>query len=344
MFFYFCDVLTNVMYKFLAIVMIGLFLSGCKSDQNSTHSASSDDPEISSITNDILKNPTNAQLYFERGKIYYNKASYDLAILDIRKAMTIDSLNPEFYHLLSDSYLDYYNSKEAVNTMLKVLTLYPERVPSLLKMAELKYILEDYDSSILTVNEVVRIDPSNAEAFFMLGLNFRAIGDKERAISSFQTAVEMNSTLTDAWIILGEMYEEKKDPRALKYFESAIFSNPKSMQALHSKAFYLQNHGNIPGALEIYRTINLSDKTYMDAYLNAGLLYLELDSIDRAFEQFDIMTGMAPTNYMGFYMRGIVNEKKGKKEDALRDYESASHLNKDDKKVQDAIASIKSKK
>ena len=332
------------MNKHFILILLSCVCIGCKNNNPTNTNISSGDLEIDLITADINKKPKDDKLYFARAKKYYDKKAYDNAISDLNKALTIDSLNPEYYHLLSDAYLDYFNSKEAVNTMLKVLALYPERVASLLKLAELKYILEDYDSSIFTVNEVIRLDPQNAEAFFMLGLNFRAMNDKPRAINSFQTAVEMNSVLTDAWMILGEMYEEKNDPNALKYFESAVLSNPSSMQALHSKAFYLQNHNRISEAQNIYRQIIITDKMYTDAYLNSGLLYLEVDSLNRALEQFNILTGVSPTNYMGFYMRGIVYEKLGKKTEALKDYESANKLNKDDKKVQIALESLKNQK
>ncbi len=325
-------------FKFALVLLV--FIIACKSDISKNFETSGDQ-EIDAITNQLNTDPKNANLYYQRAQKFFEKSSYDNAILDLRKAMTIDSLNPDFYHLLSDAYLDYYNSKEALNTMMKVLTIYPERVASLLKLAELKYILEDYDGSILTLNEVVRLDAQNAEGYFMLGMNFRSIGDIIRAMNAYQTAVEMDSGLTDAWIILGEMYEEKKDPKALRYYESAIISNPKSMQAVHAKAFYLQNHGDIPGALKLYREIIITDKSYGDAYLNSGLLYLDTDSIARAYEQFDLLTGVVPTYYMGYYMRGVVNEKLGKKTQALEDYESAYNLNKEDKRVLDALEMLK---
>ncbi|MGB4959217.1 MAG: tetratricopeptide repeat protein [Saprospiraceae bacterium] len=312
---------------------------GCKSDVTTSVTATGD-PEIDKINTEISQDPDNPNLYFKRAQSYYEKESYDLTILDIQKAMTIDSLNPDFYHLLTDAYLDYYNSSAALNTMRKVLTLYPERIPSLLKMAELKYILQDYDGSILTVNEVVRLKPQNAEAYYMLGLNFRSLNDPQRAINAFQTAVEMDSKLTDAWISLGELYEEKKDKTSLKYYENAIISDPTSMQALHAKAFYLQNHGSIAEAQDIYKNIIIQDRTYSDAYLNSGLLYLSTDSIDRAYEQFDLLTSIAPTNDMGFYLRGVVNEKKGNLTAAKNDYQSAYNLNKNDPKVKAALDAI----
>jgi len=330
------NIINRIKFTFVSLI----FLMACKSDVKNNIQTSGDQ-EIDAITDMINADPKNAKLYYQRAQKFYNISSYDNAILDLKKAMSIDSLNPDFYHLLSDAYLDYYNSKDALKTMLKVLTIYPERVPSLLKLAELKYILEDYDGSILTLNELVRLDPQNAEGYFMLGMNFRSLGDKTRAVNAYQTAVEMDSGLTDAWIILGEMYEEKKDPKALKYYESAIISNQNSMQAIHAKAFYLQNHGDIPGAQKLYRDIIIKNKSYSDAYLNSGLLYLEADSISKAFEQFNLLTGIAPSNYMGYYMRGVVNEKMGKKEDALKDYESAYNLNKEDKRVWEALQSLK---
>lgn len=333
---------TSIIFKIGVIYWVLVFVSGmgCNSTSEKQEIKNSD-PEIEAINTEIKKNPGNASLYYLRAQKFYKKGSFDNSIIDLQQAISIDSLNPDFYHLLSDVYLDYYNSKEALKTMMKVLAIYPERIPSLLKLAELKFILEDYDNSILTINEIVRLDAQNADAFFMLGMNFRALGDRERAINAFQTAVEMKSSITDAWIILGELYEEKKDPKAIKYYESAIISNPKSMQALHAKAYFLQNHGDITGAQKLYREIITTDKSYEDAYLNSGLLYLETDSIDRAYEQFNILTGIAPANYMGYYLRGVVNEKKGNKKDAIKDYESAHHLNSDDKKVQKALETLK---
>lgn len=310
---------------------------GCKNPADKENPALTGDPELDALTLEIDKKPDDPNLYFMRGRKYYEKASYDNAINDLKKAIKLDSLNPEYYHLLADTYLDYYNSQEAIHTLQYLLILYPERIPTLLKLAEFKHIVEDYDGSILTVNEVVRLDPQNAEAYFMLGMNFRALGDTVRAINSFQTAVELDSGLTDAWMILGDLYEAKNDPKALRYYDSAILSNPQSMEALHSKAFYLQNHGDIAGAKQIYRDIILKDKNYEGAYLNLGVLYMEQDSMDAAYEQFNILAGINPKNYMAYYMRGQVHEKKSRIQAAKADYESAHNLNSKDERVVKAL-------
>jgi tetratricopeptide (TPR) repeat protein len=277
-------------YMKIMIPVCMLLLISCK-DPNTLSNTATGDVTIDKISSEIINNPDKADLYFERAKLYYDKSVYDNAIYDLQKAMTLDSLNPDFYHLLSDAYLDYFNSRGALNTMNKVLSIYPERIPSLLKMAELKHILKDFDGSIITINEILRLDPQNAEGYFMLGMNFRAIGDKDRAINAYQTAVEMDSGMTDAWIILGEMYEEKKDAKALQYYESAILSNPRIHASAARKSILFAKSWKDTFRPKIYISKSfLKITSYSDAYLNSGLLlYMESDSLDKAFEQFDIL-------------------------------------------------------
>jgi len=326
--------------KYIFIISLLVVLFGCKEKESKSSVSDSAFPEIVALNAEIKKNPSNPSLYFERGKFYHEKASYDNAIMDMNKAISLDSLNPDYYHFLADCYLDYYNGKEAIKTMYRVLDLYPERVPSLLKLSELHYILEDYDSSILAVNEAFKVDPQNAECFFMLGVNFRALNDVERAINSFQSAVELDSGLTDAWIMLGELYENKKDPKALKYYENAVLSAPNSLEAKHAKAFYLQNNGNIPLALDLYNEIIMQDKYYENAYQNSGILYVEIDSFDKAYDQFNIMTGINPQNHMGFYLRGTVLKIKGNLSGAKLDFQSALNLKANDPAIINALKEV----
>lgn len=315
---------------------------GCKSDSK-THIEKTGNPEVDAISEMLARTPNDPELYFKRAEIFYNLDQNDKAIVDLQYALSIDSINPKYYHLLSDAYLDYYNPKGAENALLQVLAIYPERIPTLLKLSELKHILEDYDGSILTLNEIIRLDPQNGEAYFMLGRNFLEMNDITRAKNAFQTAVEMDSNIPDAWMSLGELYEKEKDPKALQYYENAILINPDYMQARHAKAYFLQNNGKTQEAKKIYEEIMLLDKNYQDAYLNLGLILMDEDSLNKAKETFTILTGVAPNNFIGFYMRGIVNEKQNILENALADYQTAYNLNNTDKSVTEALAELKKK-
>ncbi len=322
--------------RYLPFLLL-LVLIACKDKNTSETFVKTGDSILDQMSLDIAKNPSKAELYHTRAKYLYEVESYDQAIRDMHSAIQLDSMNPQYYHLTADIFLDYYKSDSALKAMEKVVSLYPDRTSSLLKLSELQHILKQYDPSISTVNDILKYDPQNAEAYFMLGLNFREMGESERAINSFQTAVENDPELIDAWLILGNLYEQAKDTRALDYYNSAVAVNPENVQALHSKAYYLQNHGKIEEALNIYDQINTLDLDYKEAHLNKGILYIELDNNKRALEEFEILCSTHPTFHLGYYYRGVVNQLEGNNEAALNDFQNALNLKSDFTRAQEAI-------
>jgi tetratricopeptide (TPR) repeat protein len=327
----------------LLILLGSLFIISCGGESKKTTSKTTGDNQVDEITKQLLTSPDDVNLLYQRASIYYEKDEYEASILDLERAMHIDSLRPEIYHLLADNYLDYYRSREALDMMEKVVRLFPERIPSLLKLSEMQMILNQYENSIFTINEVLRLSPQNNEAFFMLGMNFRAMGDIDRAINSFQTAVENDPEMVDAWIILGELHEKKGTGDAIKYYNNAINVAPDKPEVLHSKAFYLQNHGDIPGALDLYREINLMSPTYADAYLNAGIIYMELDSLDLAFEQMNLLAGVQPQNPFAYYYRGLIHNAYGNYEAAAIDLQNSLNISPDFKVAEELLKEVQTK-
>ena len=122
-----------------------------------------------------------------------------------------------------------------------------------------------------------------------------------RALNAFQRAVELDTKMTDAWITLGEIYESKNDQLQWSILTascwwSGIIASPCMLRRIIYKIIikYLE-------ALAIYKDIILKDRNYTDTYLNSGVLYMEMDSLQRRDkESFDLMAKVAPTNYMGF--------------------------------------------
>jgi len=312
-------------------------LVACNGKNDAVETASEKDTALEKLNVLIESDSTDHTLLFERAKLYYENGYYDGAIEDLNKAIAYDSLQPAYYHLLSDTYLDYYRSMEALMAMERCVDLFPERIPSMLKLSETQLILKQYDESLQTCSNILSLNPQNAEAYFMMGMNLRSTGDLARAKNAFRKATELDPELTDAWIILGQIFEDEKDPRALDYYEAAINVDESNPIPWHSKAFFLQNADRIEEAIEIYRHINIIDKDYLDAYLNAGILYYSIDSLTQAYEQFNIMTKVKPQFYLSYYYRGLVNERMGRFDKAREDYETSMKLNAAFDKAQKAL-------
>lgn len=341
--------MTNNNFLLAIHICFLLILAACGGDSSGAQQPQAPDiaetgnPAIDALTLEIAKNPTDATLYAGRGEAFYENDGYDNAILDMTKAIQMDSMQAEFYHVLADAYLDYSQSRLALKTMEKAANLFPSRIPTLLKLSEFQLILKKYRESLKTTDKILQIDPQNSDAYFMMGMNFREMKDLKRAINSYQTAVENDPDLVEGWINLGNLFSEQDNPIAERYFDNAIRVDSTNIPALHAKAYYLGNKkDDLEGAIALYRKINIIDPQYEEAFFNAGLLYMDLGDIKKGKEQFDLCTKASPTHIRAYYYRGLANEMLGNKAAAKADYQQALQFYPEYPQAQEALARVES--
>ena len=330
--------------------LIAFFLVACGNDKPTTPATKTGGentvlgatgiPAIDNLSQQIAKNPDDHTLYAARANEFYKNEGYDGAIKDMAYAMKIDSTNADYHHLLADIYLDYYKSRLALQTMKRCVALYPERIPSLLKLAEFQQILEQYDAAMVTVGRIMKIDPNNPEAFFMLGVNHTLMGNKPMAIKSLQKAVEIDPEHFDAYVLLGNIFEEDKDPLAEQYYENAVLSAPQNTDVLYSKATYLHNSDKLDEAANILRNIIAIDRNYVDAYQRMGIIYIEKDSISQAYENFNIAVNVDPQYGNAYFYRGYTSELLGNFQAAQKDYQTILNIAPDYQKAQEGLARV----
>jgi len=320
--------------------LFALLLAACGNQSegnNEAQIAATGDPAIDKVSRAIEQNPDDPTLYAARAGLFYEKESYDEAIADLQTALSMDSTNVDYLHLLADSYLDYYKSREALETMKRAAELHPERIPTLLKLSEFQLILKRHEESMRTIDQVLRIDPQNPDAYLMFGMNFKELGDTIRAINSFQKSVEYDSDMIDSWINLGQLHAAIGSGMAERFFDNAIMIAPKNVEALHAKADYLQDQGDLTGAIDLYKQIVMTDRQYAEAYFNSGLLYLDLDSLAQAEQQFDLAIQVNPTFTSAYYYRGVAAELQGDLAQAKADYEQTLRLAPDFQEAEAAL-------
>lgn len=331
---------------FFLLTIQFVFIS-CKSSNEDVPVESafqSEDPVIAGVSKAIMSDPENADLYYQRAQFLYDAGNYEAAISDLGTAIEKMDSDFRYFHLLSDSYLDYYQSGKALDIMESAAEKFPSNIPTLLKLAELQLILKQYDASFFTIQKALNIDKQNAEVFFMMGMLYREQGDADRAINSFQTAVELDPEIVDAWIILGDLFADKDFKIATRYYDNAIRLSPENPEVYHAKAFYLQNQNKLGEAIQLYKKINVMNPQYGDAYLNTGILYLDQDSISQALEHFNILVKIEPMNHLGYYYRGITKMFGGDIVGAKADLEQCLVFNPNFEKARQALAEIQEEK
>lgn len=311
----------------LFVVLITLPFSCKKENEEHVQTpAVTDKTDIDQISLKIGKAPDDGNLYALRAEMYYDKNSFDQAIQDMTTALSIDSANIDFHHLLSDIYLDYFRSNLALKTMKRAVSLAPDNIESLLKLSEIQLFLKQNVYSMQTIDKILKIDPQNALAYFFMGKNFEEMGDINRAINSFQESSEIDPEMLDTWIKLGQLHATVNTGLAEDFFNNAIELDSANTVALSAKAEYLWRQDKPQQALDLYKTAIRKDPMAETAYYNAGLVLMELDSVEQAYSHFNMAIENSPLYVGAYFYRGYASEVMGKKEEAKKDYEHALRL------------------
>lgn len=334
----------------LSIVLVIVGIGACKNDKPTTATSTSSDgteqlgstgiADIDKLSAQIAKNTSDATLFAARAQAFYENEGYDNAIQDMAMAMKIDSTNAEYHHQLSEIYLDYYKSRLALQTMQRCVSLHPRRIQSLLYLAEIQQILKQYDASMSTITRVMSIEPDHPEGFYMIGLNHILMGNKKMAIKTLQKTVDINPDHTDAWTLLGKIFTEDNDPLAEQYFENAVQSSPDDLDILFNKASYLHNSDRLDEAAKILKRIVKTDRNYVNAYQSLGIIYVEKDSMQKAFDSFNIAVNIDPQFGIGYYYRGYTAEQLGNLQAAKADYQNILNFDPDFERAIEGMARV----
>lgn len=327
--------------QLIKIVCLVVIISSCGgSDRKQIPVRGDEGTEIGILNNAVQDSRGGTKELLSRARYLHSNSHFDEALADLFLILQKDSTHLQAHHLLAEVYLETYQSQLALRTMERASKLYPDSIHTFLKLAEYQLILKQYDQSAESIGKVMQLDPQNAEGLFLLGLNYKEQGEREKAIAALQTAVEINPDLTDAWLILGNYMEQINSSLAGQYYDNAVLVSPNNIAALHSKAFYLQNEDRIDEAIELYETIITIDSSYADAYLNVGILHILSEDVPLALDQFNALIRVDSTNEFAHFYVGRSWELLGDKIKAKQAYEEALRWSPSMRRAREALESL----
>ena len=313
--------------KLLSVIISGFLILSC---QQSTNKEEKKQPqeikkdEFTLLNDEIVAHPENAALYFRRSQIFMQKNNIKQAFDDINKAVTLDSTKIDYFLALADICFKGLQIQKSIDAYKKAININPKSTEAHMKLSELYLYLKAYPSCLSEANEALKIDKNIAKAYFIKGFAYKETGDTSKAISSFQTAVEIQSEYYDAYIQLGNIEAARKHKIALQYYNNAIRLQPNSTEALYNRGLLFQNMGELDKAVMDYVFILKIDSRYADAHYNLG--YIDLAFMKDYKSSITHFTDAIRANSQyaeAFYNRGVAFELTGDTKSAEKDYRQA---------------------
>lgn len=211
----------------------------------------------------------------------------------------------------------------SVDWLRKALALNPRDPKARLKMAKMLLFLKDYKAAFTEVNTVLRADAYEPEAYFLKGMLYKDLKDTARAVSSFQTALQVQPEYKDAHLQLGMVARAKGDSTALQYFRNAYLADTNDLLPIYARGQFLQEQKAFDRAKDEYRFALAHAPAYADAAFALGFILLQQDSVEKALPLFDVAAKADPGNADARFNRGLCQEILGQKAAAAASYRDA---------------------
>jgi tetratricopeptide (TPR) repeat protein len=198
------------------------------------------------------------------------------------------------------------------------------------RLAEDEQRAVEEKNNIVSLSEVIKRNPSDANALNLRGAAFGQAGEYERALSDFNAAISINGQYFQAYNNRALIYTKvKRFDRALADYNQSISIAPQYSQAYVGRGNIYKAQKNYQSALtDFSRAVEIQPNDAI-AHFNRGLMNQALGKNQEAVEDFG-MTMSLKGDVPGVHMaRGVSELAMQEYKKAFEDFNSEVQTNKD---------------
>lgn len=126
---------------------------------------------------------------------------------DLFKDVTSEKINPKEKDSLMDESIFYYN---------QALSTYAQHTPAHNNLGVLYNLKGDLENSHKHFIQAAEDENPDAKTYFNLGISYRAMGDRKKAIENLKKAIELNKSYENYQNLMHIQFEDNNFPDAIK--------------------------------------------------------------------------------------------------------------------------------
>ena len=301
------------------ILMSILILSSCSeniskknNDVKTDNVVSAEKSDVDIISESIMSDSLNADLYVQRARLNLTNEKVSLAIRDINSALSIDKKNIDALLVLADIYYALGDEDNILLTLNKACEYAPLDTRPIIKLSELSFLQGNFRMAGAYVDKALEMDKYNPKAYYMRGMLAMTESDTVSALKNFMTSRMQQSDFVDPLVQIAHIYTAKNDTLAKSFFKEAMTVDPDNYYLTYDYAMYLQENGFPEEALSCYDSLLKIMPDNVDFNFNKGYVYLVyLGENELALECFNKVLQLDPTNTDALFNTGRTYEQMG---------------------------------
>jgi tetratricopeptide (TPR) repeat protein len=313
---------------------------------------------VTFFSESIARTPKSALCHNNRGVYYVNVLKdQQQAVRDFSKAIEIF---PDYLVSILNrggTYAGLGKHHEAMGDLQAALKLAPNDADTLFRLANLRYLVNDFAGAVADYNrvlgmdrlyprilskkagseamlgqtrqalldatEAIRLDAQDEEAYNSRGLANRSLGNLDAALSDFDAAIKLKKDYSRPYNNRGTVHLAKGNSQAaLDDFGKAIEFDPAFAEAYSNRGSVEHELGKNDLALKDLDAALRLDSGFADAYQNRGVVRNVLKLFPGALADFNEALKLKPNNGDAYLGRGIsklyIEDRAGACEDWKR--------------------------
>jgi tetratricopeptide (TPR) repeat protein len=180
---------------------------------------------------------------------------------------------------------------------------------------------KNYTKALEMLNKAIEIKPNNALAYSNRGNVYRFLKNFDYAINDYQTAIKKDKSYPDTYTNLGNALRDKKNlPEALVCHTKAIELNQTNPDFWSNKGLTLLEMKQYEEAnTHFEEAIRLNNK-HVEAWVNRAILFLSKNKINEARDCIRIALQIDPSHHGALLNLCLINSICGNVNDAIKTY------------------------
>jgi tetratricopeptide (TPR) repeat protein len=228
----------------------------------------------------------------------------------------------------------------AADSLNKLVLQYPD---SVIYRQQLILQLEQdnqFDEALKHNDTLLKKIGNNPVIWLNRGALLEAKNDTANAIIAYENAVTLQSNNQEASLRLAKLYAETKNEKALQLIDF-LFKNQLAFgyetDLILMRGIYYRNNKEFDKALTCF-TQCINDKySFLDAYIEKGVLLYELKKYKESIAVFEKATTVNNTFADGYYWIARNEEALNKQKEAIENYKRALALDQSFEEAREAL-------
>jgi tetratricopeptide (TPR) repeat protein len=232
----------------------------------------------------VTKNPNYAAAHYLLGQIYYDKGEFHEAVARFRSALAtnVDPSQISSIHIsLAVVHRDLGEIEEAIKEYLTALEYEPDREDLHGYVGGLYLEQGHFEQSL---EHLEKANPEDSSIQQSLAWALWHVGERERAISTLQSAIESFPNDAQLHGLLGSLlFQARRFEEAVGVLEKTASLSGKPGDETYLLGSALREMGFLDRALEAYQRLLKRAPDDAETLMAIGSIYLEQDDLEKAF-------------------------------------------------------------